>query len=167
MPASAAADVARSYFEALAKRDLDAAMAFIDPDGVEDMLAIGILRGPDEIREFFQGMFTALPDFEMVVERITSEGDTAAVQWRGNGTFTGGPFQGVEPTGSLIDLRGCDVIQVQDGKVVRNTVYQDGMQFGRAVGLLPPAGSPTERALFGAFNAATKVKQAVGDRLAR
>ena len=166
MPTSAA-DVSRSYFEALSKRDLDAAMAFIDPDGVEDMLAIGIFRGPDEIREFFEGMFGAMPDFEMVVERITEQDDFAAVQWHGSGTFSGGAFQGVEPNGSLIDMRGCDVIQVQDGKIVRNTVYQDGMQFARGVGLLPPAGSPTEKALFGAFNAATKVKQAVGDRLAR
>lgn len=164
---ASAAEVSRSYFEALAKRDVDTAMGFIDPDGVEDMPAVGILRGPDEIREFFQMMMTAMPDFEMVVERITGEGDVAAVQWRGSGTFTGGPFLGIEPTGSLVDLRGCDVIQVQDGKIVRNTVYQDGMQFGRAVGLLPPAGSPTERALFGAFNAATKLKQTVSDRLAR
>jgi steroid delta-isomerase-like uncharacterized protein len=166
MPTTAAT-ISRDYFKALAARDLDAAMAFIDDDGVEDMLAIGILRGPAEIREFFEGMFAAMPDFEMVVERITAQKDFAAVQWRGSGTFTGGPFQGVEPNGSLIDLRGCDVIQVQDGKIVRNTVYQDGMQFARGVGLLPPAGSPTEKALFGAFNAATKVKQAVGDRLAR
>jgi steroid delta-isomerase-like uncharacterized protein len=166
MPTSAAT-ISRDYFKALAARDLDAAMAYIDDDGVEDMLGIGILRGPAEIREFFEGMFAALPDFEMVVEHITAQKDFAAVQWRGSGTFTGGPFQGVEPNGSLVDLRGCDVIQVQDGKIVRNTVYQDGMQFARAVGLLPPAGSPTEKALFGAFNAATKLKQTVSDRLAR
>ena len=164
---SEAADVARSYFEKLAARDVDAAMEHLDPEVVEDMLAIGILRGPDEVREFFTEMMAAMPDFEMVVERITAEGDHASVQWRGSGTFTGGPFQGVEATGSLIDLRGCDVIQVQDGKIVRNTVYQDGMQFARGVGLLPPAGSPTEKALFSAFNAATKLKQTVSDRLAR
>ena len=50
----------------------------------------------------------------------------AAIQWRATGTFRGAPFQGIEPTGRRIEVRGCDCIEVEDGKITRNTAYYDG-----------------------------------------
>ena len=55
----------------------------------------------------------------------------AAVEWRMTGTFTGAPFQGVEPTGRAIELRGLDLIEIEDGENVSNTAYYDGMAFAR------------------------------------
>jgi predicted ester cyclase len=108
-------DVARSYFDAAAARDADGMASHWSADGVEDLVPIGILRGPDEVRGFFTELFTALPDFEFVVERITAGDRVAAVQWRASGTFEGGPFQGVDPTGRRVELRGCDCVEVEDG----------------------------------------------------
>src|SRR3712207_1890860 len=86
------AEVARSYFDAIARRDPDAAAAHWSFDGVDDFVAVGILRGPDEVRAFFRDLFAALPDFELIVDRVTAEGRVAAVQWRSSGTHTGGPL---------------------------------------------------------------------------
>lgn len=159
-----AADVARSYFDAIAARDPDAIAAQWSFEGVDDFVAIGILRGPDEIREFFQGVFAAMPDIETVVERITADDRVAAVQWRSSGTHTGGPFLGVEATGRRIELRGCDCLEVEDGVLVRNTAYYDGAAFARGEGLLPPQDSTAEKALFSAFNTATKARRALQER---
>jgi steroid delta-isomerase-like uncharacterized protein len=154
-----------SYFEALNKHDLDMAASFLDPDVVEEITGVGILRGRDEVRSFFDGLMKAAPDMEVLIDRTVSEGDTTVVQWRMNGTFTGGPlFNGVQPTGARLQLRGCDVIDVRDGKIVRNSAFQDGLELARSLGMMPPQDSPAEKAMIAAFNGATKLRTAVRDK---
>jgi steroid delta-isomerase-like uncharacterized protein len=154
-----------SYFEALNKHDLDMAASFLDEDVVEEITGVGILRGREEVRQFFDGLMKAAPDMEVLIDRTVSEGDTTVVQWRMNGTFTGGPlFNGVQPTGGRLQLRGCDVIDVRDRKIVRNTAFQDGIELARGLGMMPPQDSPAERAMIAAFNGATKLRTAVRDR---
>jgi steroid delta-isomerase-like uncharacterized protein len=161
MPAE---DVAKSYFEAIARHDLDALASHYSPDMVVDMLGQGIFRGPDEMRAFFQSLFGAVPDAEMVTERIVADGDVAVVQWRLRGNFTGTPLFGIDATGGWIEHRGCDVIEVSDGLITRNTAYQDGMELARTFGMMPPLDSPAERALKQAFNVATKARKALKER---
>jgi steroid delta-isomerase-like uncharacterized protein len=161
MPAE---DVAKSYFDAIARHDLDAITTHYSPEVVVDMLGQGIFRGPDEMRAFFQSLFGAVPDAEMVVERVVAGGDVAIVQWRVRGNFTGTPLFGIDATGGWIEQRGCDVIEVTDGLITRNTAYADGMELARALGMMPPLDSPAERALKQAFNVATKARKALKER---
>jgi steroid delta-isomerase-like uncharacterized protein len=160
----AAEDVARSYFDAIAKHDLDAIASHYSPELVVDMIGQGIFRGPDEMRAFFQSLFGALPDAEMITERILANDDVAVVQWRLRGNFTGTPLFGIDATGGWLEQRGCDVIEVAEGLIVRNTAYQDGMELARALGMMPPLDSPAERALKQAFNVATRARKALKDR---
>jgi steroid delta-isomerase-like uncharacterized protein len=157
-------EVARAAFEAVAAHDLDAILAQWSPEGVQDWVAVGVFRGHDEIRELFAGVFGATPDFQMIVERVIGDDETAWVQWRSSGTFTGTPFMGLEPTGRSVSLRGVDVMQIEDGVIVRNTVYYDGAAFARGVGMLPAQDSTAEKAMFAAFNATTKIRRAIQER---
>ena len=152
---------ARSYFEAIAGRDVDGVVAHWKEDGVIDLVPLGILRGHDEIAAFFREMFAAFPDAETTVMRVAADQSHVAVEWRMTAHFTGAPFQGVEPTGRPVELRGIDLIEIADGKNVTNTAYYDGMAFARGAGLLPAQDSGAERAMKGAVNAATKVRRAV------
>ena len=154
---------ARGYFDAIAQRDVDAMLEYWSDEGVIDLVPLGILRGRDEIRAFFTELFTAFPDFETTVARVAAGQDEVAIEWRSHGHFTGGPFQGVDPTGRLVEVRGVDILEVADGKTVSNTAYYDGMAFARGAGLLPAQDSGAERAIKGAVNAATRVKRAVAD----
>lgn len=155
-------DAARAYFEAVAARDPDAMAARWHAEGVEDIVPLGVFRGPEGVRELFGELFAAIPDFAFTVERVTADDEVAAVQWRAAGTFDGAPFQGIDPTGRWLELRGTDCIEVdEDGLIVRNTAYYDGMAFARGVGLLPPEDSPADRALRTGFNAVTKVRNVV------
>jgi steroid delta-isomerase-like uncharacterized protein len=160
-----ARDVVNSYFEAMKAHDLDTAASFLSDEVVEEISGVGVLRGPGEVRDFFDQMFKAAPDMEVHLERTVREKDTVVALWRMTGTFTGGPlFNGVQATGGRIELRGCDVIEVEDEKIVRNTVYQDGLEMARTLGMMPPQDSPAERAMIAAFNGATKLRAAVRDR---
>jgi steroid delta-isomerase-like uncharacterized protein len=161
-------DVVLTYFDALNRHDLAAAAACLDPEVVEEITGVGVFRGRDEVRDFFDGLFKALPNLEVIVDGTTAEEDRVAVRWRFRGTFSGGPlFNGVQATGGEFALRGCDVIQVRDGLIVHNAAYQDGLELARALGMMPPQDSAAERAMIAAFNGATKIRHAVRDRFAQ
>jgi steroid delta-isomerase-like uncharacterized protein len=149
---------ALSYFEAVSRRDIDAMVAHMDDGVIEDITPVGILRGTGEVRDFFDELFAAFPDFEFTVEQCMTNANLATVQWRAIGTFRGEPFQGVEPTGRRVEVRGCDCLEVEDGRITRNTSYYDGAAFARGLGLLPQTGSGGEKAMLAAFNAVTKVR---------
>ena len=81
------------------------------------------------------------------------------------GTFRGAPFQGIEPTGRRVDIRGLDIMEIKEQQILSNTAYYDGAEFARQVGLLPPRESGADRAILGAFNALTKVRRVMNDRM--
>jgi steroid delta-isomerase-like uncharacterized protein len=157
------AEAARSYFEALARRDAVAMGEHWSEEGVADIVPLGVLRGPDEITGFFGALFAAIPDVETTVSRIVAGESEAAVEWRMSGRFSGAPFEGVDPTGRRIELRGMDLLEFEDGRIRTNTAYYDGMTFARQIGMLPPRDSGPERAMKSAFNAATRVRRAVAE----
>ena len=160
----AATDVAESYFDAIARHDLDAIAAHYSPELVVDMMGQGILRGPGEMRAFFESLFAAVPDAEMTAQRIVGDERVAFVQWRLRGTFSGAPLFGIDATGGWIEHRGCDVVEVAEGLITRNTAYQDGVEMLRAFGMLPPLDSPAERGMKQAFNVATRARKALKER---
>jgi predicted ester cyclase len=160
-------ETVRSYFDAVIARDPAAMAEHWAEDGIEEILPVGIFRGPDEVKAWFTELFTAVPDFEMTLERVLAQENNVLVQWRASGDFTGGPLMGVEPTGRRIELRGLDWLEVEGDKVVRNTAFADGAALARDMGMLPPQGSAAEKAMFGAFNALTKARGAVSDVLSR
>lgn len=160
----AAREVAESYFGAIARHDLDAIASHYSPELVVDMMGQGILRGPDEMRGFFESLFAAMPDADMRPERIVAEERVAVVPWRLRGTFSGSPLFGIEATGSWVEARGCDVIEVADGLITRNTAYQDGIEMLRSFGMMPPLDSAAERAMKQAFNVGTLAKRALKRR---
>lgn len=158
-------DVVNGYFAALARHDAAAAAEFLDPEIVWEVTSVGVLRGRDEVMSFFDGLFKAVPDLEIRVERTVRDRDAVVVQWRMQGTFTGGPlFNGVQATGSEVRMRGVDIFEVRDELIVSNAGYQDGLELARSLGMMPPQDSPAERAMIGAFNGATKVRAALRDR---
>jgi steroid delta-isomerase-like uncharacterized protein len=154
----------RSYVEAIGRRDVEALGAHWSEEGVEDLVPIGILRGREEIKDFFRGVFAAMPDAQTSCLRVVAAETSAAVEWRMTGTFDGEPFQGVDPTGKPIDVRGLDLIEMEDGLIVRNTAYYDNMAYARQVGLMPPMDSGAERAMKSAFNAMTKARRMISER---
>ncbi len=161
------AEVARAAFDAVSRRDPDGIVAMGAPGLVDDFVVIGAIRGHDAVRSFFRELFAAFPDFTMTVDRVVDDDTSAVVQWRAAGTFTGGPFTGIAPTGRRVDIRGVDVMEIADGLVQHNTIYYDGATFARQIGLLPGLGSRADQALLAAFNAKSTLSQRARDRRRR
>jgi steroid delta-isomerase-like uncharacterized protein len=159
------AEIAASYFAAVAEHDAQKMASHWDAEGIDDLVAFGIYRGPDEIRGFFDELFAAIPDLEIFVDRVIADDRHAVVQYRMRGNFSGGSFQGLDAPGKPVEVRGCDVLEVGDGRITRNTAYTDGLDFARQVGMLPPQGSGVEKALYGAFNGMNKLRTTIEDRI--
>jgi steroid delta-isomerase-like uncharacterized protein len=161
------AEVARAAFDAVSAKDPEGIVATGAPGYVDDFVAIGQVRGQQAIRAFFSELFAAFPDFEITVDRIVADETSAVVQWRATGTFTGGPFQGILPTGRQAEIRGADIMEISGGLIQHNTIYYDGATFARQIGMLPAQGSAADRALIAAFNAKTKLSQRYQDAIRR
>jgi len=157
-------ETARAAFDAFMAHDTDGCLEHWHPEGIQDWVALGVFRGHDEIRKLFDGVFGAVPELEMVVETVTAEDRRCVIQWRSSGKHDGKPFMGIEPTGRTLELRGVDIMEVEDGLIVRNTVYYDGAAYARGLGMLPPQDSSAERMMIGAFNGVTKLRRAIAER---
>jgi steroid delta-isomerase-like uncharacterized protein len=155
---------ARSYFEAMDRRDVAGMLEHWHEDGVEDVVTVGVLRGNEERGSFFRSMFAAMPDARTTVTRLVAGERLCAVEWRLEGTFEGAAFLGVDPTGKHVEIRGMDLLEFEDGQIVSLTAYSDGASFARQIGLLPADGSGADRAMKSAFNAVTKLRRAMADR---
>ena len=133
-------------------------------DGVEDLVPLRVMRGPGEVRDFFAGLFAAMPDAETTVHNVVASDRQAAVEWRMVGTFTGTAFEGVDATGGRLELRGLDLLEIADDRILKNTAYFDNAAFMRQLGLLPPQDSGPEKAIKTAFNTVNKVKRTVAEK---
>ena len=154
--------LARHLFELIFdRRDIDAARPYWTDSSVDHFLALGVdVRGPDQLAAFFHELHAAFPDFQQSVENVVEDDRHAVVQWSATATFDGAPFQGIEPTGGRVSLRGCDVLCfTPDGKLDWNTIYYDSAEFGRQIGMLPPRNSRADRALLAAFNTRQRLRR--------
>jgi steroid delta-isomerase-like uncharacterized protein len=163
-----ATEVARETFRVLFdEKDLSKAPTFWSENSVDHFVAAGqSVRGTAALTQWFRELLTAVPDWRMEIENTFDDGDRqVVVQWRGTGTFTGGTFMGIEPSGRRVDIKGVDVFRFDDDwKVDQNTVYYDGAEFARQIGMLPPRGSTADRMTLAAFNAKTKLAQSIKRR---
>ncbi len=164
-PSQLARDAFRVLFD---ERDLASAHRFWSDDSVDHFLAAGrSIRGAQALRQWFEELFAAVPDFKMEVVNVFDDGDRqATIQWRATGTLTGGsPFLGIEPNGRRIDFPGVDVMRFDaEGRIDENTIYYDGAEFARQIGMLPPRDSAGDRAFLWVFNARARLRRRMGRR---
>jgi steroid delta-isomerase-like uncharacterized protein len=157
-------EIAREMFRALFEdRDLSDPSRYWTDDSIDYFLGAGkSARGKEALTQWFRDLFAAVPDWKVDIENVFDDGDRqVVVQWHATGTFDGSaPFLGIEPNGRRIDMRAVDVFKLDaDGKVDTNTVYYDGADFARQLGMLPPQDSAADRAMLAAFNGLTKLKR--------
>ena len=136
--------------------------AHYEPGGGGPIHGLVELRVGDNYRQWFGNLFRAFPDWKFEILDIVAEGDRAAVEWRATGTFSGDArFEGMEPNGASVDVQGCDIVTIRDGRMVDNQAYTSGTEIARQLGALPPQGSAAERAMTAVLNLKTRATKAL------
>lgn len=155
--AAVATGVVHSLFEAINAHDTDRMREHWSPETTV-RFPDRTCHGADEVAEYFEVVFAAMPDYSMRVHAVAEDGETVFVRWEAAGAHTGAPFQGIKPTGKTVRIDGMDQFTIREGVVASNFVVFDQMDVGRQLGLLPPDGSPPDRALKAGFNALMSAK---------
>jgi len=89
-------------------------------------------HGKAELRKFAADEFEAVPDLELKLLRADIHGGHGTIEWTFSGTD-----KGVFKTGKRFSVRGVSVIQLRDGKILRNLDFYDAATIMRQVGALP------------------------------
>lgn len=135
-------DLVMAYGEALNGQDIDAMVQYHADEIVSDsatMLARPEpMRTPQDLREWLSIFQEGFPDKSFTVLNIFVDDDSAVYQWRIQGTNTG-PFRRItEPTHKEIDIHGCTVLHIENGRIVREKSYWDSALLLQQVGMFPP-----------------------------
>ncbi len=128
-------ELLQKWIEAFQRCDVDAVLDCYADDAVNFQVAAGEPSvGKMQIRLDTEEFFKGFPDAWSRVENIMSDGDRAAWEWVGGGTFTG-EFYGNEPTGRSFEIRGCGSFQFKNGKIIYQRGYWDKHSWFSQIGL--------------------------------
>lgn len=125
----------QNWIDAFQAFDVDAVVACYADDAVNFQIAAGEPAvGIEQIRKDTEEFFKGFPDAWSRVENLIGDGNWAAWEWVGGGTFTG-EFYGDQPTGKSFEIRGCGFFNFRDGKIVTQRGYWDKLSWFKQVGL--------------------------------
>jgi steroid delta-isomerase-like uncharacterized protein len=110
---------------------------FTDDCVFEDVTFAVVTRGREELRGFVAGAFAAIPDITFKLTSHFAAGQRAALEWVMSGTHEG-DFPGMPATGKRLSVRGSTVLELDAGRIRRESDYWDAATFMRQVGLLQP-----------------------------
>jgi len=109
----------QGFLDAFNDHDVDAIMAFFADDCVLEMPrgpAPGGLRlvGKQQVREGIQSRLDGIPDVHYGDDRHWLCGDRGVSEWT---------LRGTQRTGESIEVRGCVLFELVDGKISRKDSY--------------------------------------------
>ena len=113
------ASVLQAFLDAFNAHDADAIMSFFTEDCVLD-LPRGPgpggrhLEGKEQVREGIQSRLDGIPDVHYGDDRHWVCGDRAVSEWT---------LRGTRHTGEHIEVRGCDLFELADGKIRRKDSF--------------------------------------------
>jgi steroid delta-isomerase-like uncharacterized protein len=123
------------WIDAFQKRDLERVVDCYSENAINFQIAAGEPSiGKVQIRIDTSEFFKGFPDAWSKVENIISDGDWAAWEWIGGGTFLG-EFRGNKPTGISFEIRGCGFFQFEHEKIVLQRGYWDKLSWFSQIGL--------------------------------
>ena len=127
--------------EAFNARDLDRAAAHADEDAEYLTVATGeTFHGREGYKRYMQNWIDAFSDASTEVTAIHAGDDFAVVEFTGRGTHDGtlsSPSGDVAPTCRTVKNRFCEVLRIEDGKILGSRTYLDLATMMTQLGLMP------------------------------
>jgi predicted ester cyclase len=119
-------NVARRYFEAYSKGDIEAVMSFIDADYVLHSGAGAKAENREGRKRDEEVFFSAFSGIEAVVEDQIAEGEKVANRITMVCNHTGS-YKGISATGKRVVIPYIDIVRFKAGKIVEEWVEFDTM----------------------------------------
>ena len=118
--------------------DPERVLALFADDCVFEDVTFGVVaRGKKELRRFVTGAFAAVPDFKYELASRFAASQWAAIEWSMSGTHTG-DLPEMPATGRRFSsVRGTTILELEAGKIRRESDDWDAATAMHQVGLLP------------------------------
>jgi steroid delta-isomerase-like uncharacterized protein len=137
MAISGAEQVLDEWATAWSSHNTEKVLSLFSDDCVYEDVTFGVVnRGKKELQAFADGVFAAVTDFKVELTARFAAATWAGMEWVMSGTHKG-DFPGMPATGKHFSIRGVTILELQAGKIRRNSDYWDAATVMRQVGLLP------------------------------
>jgi steroid delta-isomerase-like uncharacterized protein len=93
------------------------------------------IKGIAKSKAYYAFFVTRFSNRKFIVKDIFASGDKLTKYWEFKGTHTG-DFMGIPATGKTIDVEGCTIARMVNGKIVEERDFMDNMDFMKQLGLL-------------------------------
>jgi predicted ester cyclase len=136
-----------AYAEAVCIQDEATVQAMFTDDAISSSGAEpGKPMSHAERKGYIEERQWAFPDFHFEATNIVAnpEKGTTVFEWKVTGTFLN-PFKGIKPNGNKVTQTGTTELQIANGKIVRETSFQDRGNFMRQL-TAPPENSTSSAA---------------------
>jgi steroid delta-isomerase-like uncharacterized protein len=131
--------IVRRQYEAINRRDLDAAVADVAHDMINHS-AVPEAQGAAGLRRIFEKLFKAFPDHECICEDTVAEGDRVVSRLTMRGTNTG-PLAFLHlplpATGRRFASEHIHIARLAQGKIVEHWAGRDDIGMLRQLGVFP------------------------------
>jgi steroid delta-isomerase-like uncharacterized protein len=131
-------DAAKASVIAYNDKDWDAVRRTVTPDFDYDEVSTGRnIKGIDDVLTAWKGWATAIPDSRATIDRAHVSGNTVVLEMTWRGKQTGAlttPAGEIPASGKPIEIRACQVVEVENGKTRSVRHYFDMATLLRQIG---------------------------------
>ena len=94
------------------------------------------IKGIAKAKAYYANFVTGFSNRQFIVKDMFAQGDKVTKYWQFKGTHSGN-FMGIPATGKTVDIEGCTIARMVNGKIVEERDFMDNMSFLKQLGLIP------------------------------
>ena len=93
-------------------------------------------KGSANAKAYYANYVTGFSNREFTVKETFAQGNKLTKYWQFKGNHTG-DFFGIPATGKTINVEGCTIATIINGKITEERDFFDNLEFLRQLGLMP------------------------------
>lgn len=128
--------IARRFQEAFNERNWEGCRSLLAPDCRSYQPGAPSALNNDQFEGVGQMFAAAFPDLNVTIHEQVAEGNTVVTRMSFVGTHQH-DFQGIPPTGKLINLEGYILDRMVDGTIIEHRAMFDAMTMMQQLGVVP------------------------------
>ena len=94
------------------------------------------IKGIAKAKAYYANFVTGFSNRQFIVKDMYAQGDKVTKYWQFKGTHSGN-FMGIPATGKTVDIEGCTIARMVNGKIIEERDFMDNMSFLKQLGLIP------------------------------
>ena len=94
------------------------------------------IKGVAKAKAYYANFVTGFSNRQFIIKDMFAQGDKVTKYWQFKGTHSGN-FMGIPATGKTVDIEGCTIARMVNGKIVEERDFMDNMSFLKQLGLIP------------------------------